>query len=65
MTSKYGTIFIELVKLPSAETIYGYTIEGYRSRPEDYQKPPDYFFPFTKDEVKLEFQKQGKEWRYG
>lgn len=47
-----------------AETIYGYSIEGYSARPENYQKPPAYFFPFTKDEVKKEFEKQGKEWRY-
>lgn len=48
----------------TATTIYGYTIEGYSERPENYQHPPQYFFPFTKNEVKAEFAKQGKEWRY-
>jgi len=41
-----------------------YTIEGYRQRPENYLRPPEYFLPFTKEEVQAEFLKQGKEWRY-
>ena len=43
----------------------GYTVEGYAIRPENYQKPPAYFLPITKEEVKEEFSKQGKEWNYG
>lgn len=42
-----------------------YSIEGYSSKPENYRTPPQYFFPITKQEVKVEFEKQEKEWRYG
>lgn len=48
----------------SNETGWPYTIEGYRKRPENYSQPPEYFLPITKDEVKSEFGKQGKEWRH-
>lgn len=48
----------------TANTIYGYTIEGYSTRPENYQKPPEYFLPYTKEAVKAEFEKQGKKWRH-
>jgi hypothetical protein len=41
-----------------------FTIEGYSVRPENYLKPPQYFFPFTPEEVAVEFAKQGKEFRY-
>lgn len=40
-----------------------YTIEGYEKRPDDYQKPPTYYFPFSEEEVMREFKSQGKEWR--
>lgn len=42
-----------------------YTIEGYVEKPENYKTPPEYYFPLTKEEVRAEFSKQGKEWRYG
>lgn len=44
---------------------YSYTIEGYSERPENYLLPPAYLFPFTKEEVKNEFAKQNKEWKFG
>lgn len=47
------------------ETGWPYTIEGYYTKPENYLNAPEYFFPITKEEVQVEFQKQGKEWRYG
>lgn len=40
-----------------------FTIEGYCSKPENYQLPPNYFMPLTVEEVVLEFGRQGKEWR--
>lgn len=40
-----------------------YTIEGYSQHPENYLKPPEYFFPFLEGEVADEFKKQGNEWR--
>lgn len=44
---------------------HGYTIEGYAERPENYQKPPSYFFPYPEEEVAKEFAEQGKEFRVG
>ena len=40
-----------------------YSIEGYEKRPENYQKPPQYFFPLPEDEVEREFKLHGKEFR--
>ena len=45
------------------DTGYPYTVEGYASRPENYSLPPAYFLPMDVVVVKLEFEKQGKEWR--
>jgi hypothetical protein len=45
------------------ETDWHYTIEGYPTRPDNYQSPPQYFMPLTEEEVAVEFTKQGKEWR--
>jgi len=47
------------------ETGWPYTIEGYSQKPENYLAAPAYFLPITKEEVKAEFAKQGKEWRHG
>ncbi len=42
---------------------YGYTIEGYSSKPDNYLNPPQYYFPFSRDEVASELAKNGKEFR--
>lgn len=47
----------------SVTNIGYFTIEGYALRPSDYSKPPEYYFPFSIEEVAREFTAQGKEFR--
>lgn len=47
---------------PNAQ--WPYTIEGYNARPDNYLKPPVYYFPIDAKTVEREFAKAGKEFRF-
>lgn len=49
---------------PYKHPIWEYTIEGFWSKPESYALTrPAYYIPIPPEDVKKEFEKQGKEFR--